>query len=126
MKKKPIPYRQETFIIGRENHIGFASIVFGAYPKNDHTKIEGSLEVKLPTILCAHDTQRWEESETTREKGRRSKKRKSQKKEIAGARKNRKIITLHFFQPCVMICGSGGWKSRLTNGLQPCGQMRDK
>jgi len=42
--------------------------------------IEGSLEVKLPTIWT-DEKQRWEESEKRREEERRSKKRKSQKKE---------------------------------------------
>jgi len=52
--------------------------------------IEGSLEVKLPTIWT-DEKQRWEESEKRREEERRSKKRKSQKKEDAGARKGRKV-----------------------------------
>ena len=51
--------------------------------------VEGSLEVKLPTIWT--DKQRWEESEKRREEERRSEKRKSQKKEDAGARKGRKV-----------------------------------
>ena len=42
--------------------------------------IEGSLEVKLPTIWT-DEKQRWEESEKRRDEERRSKKRKSQKKE---------------------------------------------
>ena len=48
--------------------------------------IEGSLEVKLPTIWT-DEKQRWAESEKRREEERRSKKRKSQKKEDTGARK---------------------------------------
>ena len=51
--------------------------------------IEGSLEVKLPTILT-DEKQRWEESEKRREEERQSKKRKSQKKQDPGARKGRK------------------------------------
>ena len=49
--------------------------------------IEGSLEVKLPTIWM--EKQGWEESEEEkrREEERRSEKRKSQRKEDAGARK---------------------------------------
>ena len=64
--------------------------------------------------------QRCEESEKRREETRRdekrreeegrSEKRKSQKTEDPGARKGRKI-TKHFF---LMICGSGGSKSRLA------------
>jgi len=44
------------------------------------TIVEGSLEVKLPTIWTG-EKQRWEESDKRREEERRSKKRKSQKKE---------------------------------------------
>ena len=61
------------------------------------------------------EKQRWEESE----------KRKSQKKEDAGARKGRKVA-----KDCVfpMTCGSGGSKSRLAKaaGAEPCGQKRDE
>ena len=63
--------------------------------------IEGSLEVKLPTI--------WrDEKAVSREK---SQKRKDQKKEDAGARKGRKVA-----KHCVFswLCGSGGLKSRLA------------
>ena len=61
------------------------------------------------------EKQRWEESE----------KRKSQKKEDAGARKGRKVATQYVFP---MACGSGGWKSRLAKaaGAEPSGQMRDE
>jgi hypothetical protein len=57
-----------------------------------YTSIEGSLEVKLPTIWT-DEKQRWEveESENRREEERRSKKRKPQKKEEPGARKGRKV-----------------------------------
>ena len=58
--------------------------------------IEGSLEVKLPTIWT-DEKQRWEESEKRREEKRRSKKRKSQKKEDPGARKGRKVAKHCFF-----------------------------
>ena len=77
--------------------------------------IEGSLEVKLPTI--------WrDEKAVSREK---SQKRKDQKKEDAGARKGRKVAT-HCVFP--MIWGSGGSKSRLAKaaGAEPAGQMRDE
>ena len=51
--------------------------------------------------------------------------RKSQKKEDAGARKDRKVATHRVFP---MICGSGGSKSRLAKaaGAEPSGQMRDE
>jgi len=86
--------------------------------------IEGSLEVKLPTI-SADEKQRWEESEKKREEERRSKKRGSQKKEDPGARKGRKVAK-HCVFP--MICGSRGLKSRLAEatGAEPAGQMRDE
>ena len=59
--------------------------------------IEGSLEVKLPTI--------W----TVESRGEKSQKRQDQKKEDADARKGRKVAK-HCVFP--MICGSGGSKSR--------------
>ena len=68
--------------------------------------IEGSLEVKLPTIWTV-EKQRWEESE----------------EEDADARKDRKVAK-HCVFP--MIWGSGGSKSRLAKaaGAEPAGQMR--
>ena len=68
------------------------------------------------------EKQRWEESEK-RGAEERSQKRKSQKKEDAGARKGRKVAK-HCAFP--MICGSGGSKSRLAKaaGAEPSGQMR--
>ena len=58
-------------------------------------------------------------------KGRSSEKRKSQKKEDAGARKGRKVAKHHVFP---MICGSGGSKSRFAKaaGAEPSGGMRDE
>ena len=78
--------------------------------------IEGSLEVKLPTIWT-EEKQTWEESAKRREEER-SKKRKFQKKEDAGARKGRKVAK-HCVFP--MICGSGASKSRLAKaaGAEP-------
>ena len=86
--------------------------------------IEGSLEVKLPTVWT-DEKQRWEESKKRREEERRSKKRKSQKKEDPSARKGRKVAK-HSVLP--MICGSRGSKSRLAKaaGAEPSGQMRDE
>ena len=56
---------------------------------------------------------------------RRVRREKSQKKEDADARKGRKVA-IHCVFP--MICGSGGWKSRLAKaaGAEPAGQMRDE
>ena len=75
--------------------------------------IEGSLEVKLPTI--------W----TNEEQGRGREKRKSKKREDGDARKGRKVA-VHCVFP--MICGSGGSKSRLAKaaGAEPAGQRRDE
>ena len=86
--------------------------------------MQGSLEVKLPTIWT-DEKQRWEESEKRRDEERISKKRKFQKKEDPGARRGRKIAK-HCVFP--MICGSGGSKSRLAKaaGAEPAGQMRDE
>ena len=77
--------------------------------------IEGSLEVKLPTI--------WrDEKAVSREN---SQKRKDQKNEDAGARKGRKVA-----KHCVFswFCGSGGLKSRLAKaaGAETSGEMRDE
>ena len=79
--------------------------------------IEGSLEVKLPTIWT-DEKQRWEESEKRR-------KRKSQKKDDPGARKGRKVANHSVFP---IIWSSGGSKSRLAKaaGAEPAGQMRDE
>ena len=76
--------------------------------------IEGSLEVKLPTI--------WrDEKAVSREK---SQKRKDQKKENAGARKGRKVAKHFVFS---WFCGSGGSKSRLAKAAgATSGEMRDE
>ena len=70
------------------------------------------------------EKQRWEESERRRKEVRISEKRKSEKKEDAGARKGRKVA-IHCVFP--MICGSGGSKSRPeAAGAEPSGEMRDE
>ena len=88
--------------------------------------IEGSLEVKLPTIWTDEKQSRAEAERRERLEERRSEKRKSQKKEDADARKGRKVAK-HCVFP-ILICGSGGSKSRLTKaaGAEPAGQMRDE
>ena len=85
--------------------------------------VEGSLEVKLPTIWT-DDKQRWEESEKRRKKIREEKE-SSQKTEDAGARKASKVAKHGVFP---MICGSGESKSRLAKaaGAEPPGEMRDE
>ena len=87
--------------------------------------VEGSLEVKLPTIWTDEKQSRAEAKTRERLEERRSDKRKSQKKEDADARKGRKVAK-HCVFP--MICGSGGSKSRLAKaaGAEPAGQMRDE
>ena len=71
------------------------------------------------------EKQRWEESRRRRKEVRRSERRKREKKEDAGARKGR-TVAIHCVFP--MICGSGGWNSRLAKaaGAEPAGQMRDE
>ena len=85
--------------------------------------IEGSLEVKLPTIWT-DEKQRWK-SQRKEEKKKENQRRESQKQEDPGARKGRKVAK-HCVFP--MICGSGGSKSRLAKaaGAEPSGQMRDE
>ena len=63
--------------------------------------------------------QRWEESERRSQEVRRAEKRKSERKEDAGARKGRKVA-IHCV--CPMICGSGGSKSRLAKSGR-CGAI---
>ena len=63
---------------------------------------EGSLEVKLPTIWTEGKAEVGRVREENQEV--RSEKRKSEKKEDAGAQKGRKV-TIHCVFP--MICGSG-------------------
>ena len=73
--------------------------------------IEGSLEVKLPTIWKSRGGKSQRREEKRREEERRSGKRKSQKTEDAGARKGSKVAKHCVFQ---MMCGSGGSKSSLA------------
>ena len=87
--------------------------------------IEGSLEVKLPTIWTDEKQSREEAERRERVEERRSEKRKSQKKADADAQKGRKVAKHCVFS---MIWGSGGSKSRLAKaaGAEPAGQMRDE
>ena len=80
------------------------------------------MEVKLPTIW-AHG--KAEVGIVREEKRRGSEKRKSEKKEDAGAQKGR-TVAIHRVFP--MICGSRGSKSRLATaaGAEPSGQMRNE
>ena len=87
--------------------------------------IEGSFEVKLPTIWTDEKQSREEAERRERVEERRSEKRKSQKKADADARKGRKVAK-HCVFP--MIWGSGGLKSRLAKaaGAEPAAPMRDE
>ena len=86
--------------------------------------IEGSLEVKLPTICRDGKAEvgRVREEKSRSEKIREGE---SQKREDAGARKGREVA-IHCIFP--MIWGSGGSKSNLAKaaGAEPAGQMRDE
>jgi len=79
--------------------------------------VEGSLEVKLPTIWTDGKTEVGRVSEEKESVERTSEKRNSQKKEDAGGRKGRKVAKHSVFP---MFCGSGGSKSRLAKG---CGAI---
>ena len=86
--------------------------------------IEGSLEVKLPTICrdgkaeVGRVREEKSRSETIRDG-------ESQKREDAGARKGRKVAIHCVF---LMIWGSRGLKNNLAKaaGVEPAGQMRDE
>ena len=84
--------------------------------------IEGSLEVKLPTIWTDEKQSRAEAERRERSEERRVEEKES---EDTDARKGRKVA-IHCVFP--MICGSGGSKSRLAKaaGAEPAGQMRDE
>ena len=81
--------------------------------------IEGSLEVKLPTIWTVGKA----EVGTVREEKKRSEKIREERRCRCAKRKE---IAIHRVFP--MICGSGESKSRLAKaaGAEPAGQMRDE
>ena len=87
--------------------------------------IEGSLEVKLPTIWTDGKAEVGRVKEEKKRSVRRSEKRNREKKEDAGARKGRKVAIDCAFP---MICGSWGLKRNLAKaaGAEPAGQMRDE
>ena len=84
--------------------------------------IEGSLEVKLPTI-CRDGKAEVGRVRTEKSRSEKIRDGESQKREDAGARKGRKAA-IHCVFP--MIWGSGGSKSNLAKaaGAEPAGQMR--
>ena len=88
-------------------------------------KIEGSLEVTLPTIWTDEKQSREEAERRERLEERRVEEKEYKKKEDADAGKGRKVAK-HCVFP--MIWGSGGSKSRLAKaaGAEPAGQMKDE
>ena len=88
-------------------------------------KIEGSLEVTLPTIWTDEKQSREEAERRERLEERSVEEKEYKKKEDADAGKGRKVAK-HCVFP--MIWGSGGSKSRLAKaaGAEPAGQMRDE
>ena len=86
--------------------------------------IEGSLEVKLPT-LCRDGKAEVGRVRTEKSRSEKIRDGESQKREDAGARKGRKVA-IHCVYP--MIWGSGGSKSNLAKaaGAERAGQMRDE
>jgi len=78
------------------------------------------------------EKQRWEESEKRRqEKRREEKKKEDQRRERVRGKKmqaREKVEKSRFTVFFLMICGSGGSKSRLAKaaGAEPFGQMRDE
>ena len=81
--------------------------------------IEGSLEIKRPTIWTDGIAEAGRVREEKEKEERRSERRKSEKEEDAGARKNRKVA-IHCV--CPMICGSRGSKSNLAKAAG-CGAI---
>ena len=79
--------------------------------------IEGSLEIKLPTIWT-DEKQRWAEVERREEQKRADQRRESQKKEDADARKGRKVAK-HCVFPIVAPEGRkvGSLKRRVRSHL---------
>ena len=87
--------------------------------------IEGSLEVKLPTIWTDEKQSRAEAERRGRLEERRSEEKESGRQKTQMREKVGKSRNTVFFP---MICGSGGSKSRLAKaaGAEPAGQMSDE
>ena len=86
--------------------------------------IEGSLEVKLPTIWTDEKQRREEAERRERLEERRVEEKESEESRCRCA--NNSKVAIHYVFP--MICGSGGSKSRLAKaaGAEPASQMRDE
>ena len=85
--------------------------------------IEGSLEVKLPTMWTDEKAEVRRARREQSQRGEKSEEKRS-KKEDAGVRKGRKVAKQCVFS---MFCGSGGSKSRLAKaaGAETSGEMRN-
>ena len=86
--------------------------------------IEGSLEVKLPTIWTDGKAEVGRVREEKRRRGKIREEKESEERRCRCA-KGRKVAKLCVF---LMTCGSGGSKGRLAKaaGAEPSGQMRDE
>ena len=106
------PSTTSLYTILKKEEGAFWNFLIQEPPRRDKNLIEGSLEVKLPTIWT-DEKQRWEESEKRRRK------RKSQKKEDPGARKGTKVANTVFFQWFVAPEGrkEGSLKRRVRSQL---------
>ena len=104
--------------------VGVGVGVCSCVPCYDKQVAKGSLKSNFQQYGQT-ERQKWEESERRREEERRSDKRKNGKREEVGAPKCKKVAIHVVFR---MICGYGGWKSRLAKaaGAEPSGQMRDE
>ena len=90
--------------------------------------IEGSLEVKLPTIWTDEKQSRAEAERRGRLEERRSEEKESGRKKMQMREKVGKSRNTVFFIVFPMICGSGGSKSRLAKaaGAEPAGHRSDE
>ena len=88
------------------------------------TIVEGSLEVKLPTI-CRDGKAKVGRAREEKSRSEKIRDGESQKRQDAGARISREVV-IHCVFP--MISGSGGSKSNLAKaaGAEPVGQLRDE
>ena len=97
------------------NYLSWGSHIHFSQKKNI---IEGSLEVKLPTL--------WTVGKAEVGRVRKEKKRSGKIREERRCRRAEKVGKSRFTMFVPMICGSGGSKSRLAKaaGAEPAGQMR--
>ena len=91
--------------------------MFAAVKSRMYTSIEGSLEVKLPTI--------WTDGKAEVGRVREEKKKEDQRRERV---RRQKMQAREKVAKPPKICGSRGSKSRLAKaaGAEPSGQMRDE